>query len=95
MAEVEAVHHVEGACKSEPKKLQSFQVAVLEPYKGRVKDGKIRLFGGRTRTSSRNSSGKFRWEKDVWTEAQLFLTPTLLCYEIKKTGVSLGRSWFG
>lgn len=90
MAEgVEAVHNVEGASKPEPRKLQSFEVAVLEPYKGRVKDAKIRLFGGRTRTSSRNSTGKFRWEKDVWAQAELFLTTTRLCYEIKGTGVSL------
>lgn len=82
------------ACKpkeKEPTKLISTPVTVLEPSKSRVKGGKIRLFSsGRTRSSStRSSTSSWKgWGRDVWVKAELYLTPTTLCYQIEGVGVS-------
>ena len=76
---------------NEPVKLRSVTVTVLEPSKGRVKEGRIRLFSsGRTRSSSTRSNSGSRgwWGKDVWVVAELYLAPTALCYRIEGTGVS-------
>lgn len=75
----------------EPVKLKTVSVTVLEPPRSRVKEGKIRLFSsGRTRSSSTRSStssGRGWWGKDVWAVAELYLTPTTLCYTIEGIGV--------
>jgi hypothetical protein len=78
--------------EEEPTKLRSSLVTVLEPSRSKVKGGKIRLFSsGRTRSSStRGSTSSLRgwWGKDVFVKAQLYLTPTSLCYKIDGMGVS-------
>lgn len=86
----------------EATKLQSVPVTVLEPSKNRVKDGTIRLFSvGRLRSSSTRSSTSsskgWLFGKDVWVDAELYLTPSTLCYRIEGMGVSrsyLKPLWF-
>lgn len=94
-AECQAEKTDVGASKTpeeEVTKLQSVSVTVLEPSKSRVKDGKIRLFSvGRVRSSStRSSTSSSRgWlGRDVWVKAELYLTPSKLCYNIDGMGVS-------
>lgn len=80
----------------DPPKLRSILVSVPEPSRGKVREGKIQPFaGGRTRSSSggsRSSIGTLRWGRDVWKEAELYLTDTSLCYSISDTGVSFTNS---
>ena len=82
----------ESESAEEVTKLQSTLVTVLMPSRSKVKGGKIRLFSsGRTRSSStRSSAGSLRgwWGRDEWVKAELYLTPTSLCYKIDGMGVS-------
>lgn len=70
---------------------RSIRVSVPEPSQRRVKDGKIQPFSRRSRSSSgsvSNISSK-RTRKDVWREAELYLTDMSLCYKIEGMGVSI------
>lgn len=82
----------EGASKPVPTKLRSVRVSVLEPSTSKVKNGSIQPFSvGRTRSSSTRSSAsstKAWFGKDVWLKAELYLTPTALCYSLEGVGVS-------
>lgn len=76
----------------EPMKLDSITVSLPQPSKSRISKGKILPHSGRKRTSSTRASTSSLtslWGKDVWSEAELFLTDTTICYEIKDLGVSV------
>ena len=60
---------------------KSIGVSVPEPSLNRVKDGKIQPYSG-------NTSLMGWWKRDVWREAELYLTNTTLCYKIEGMGVS-------
>lgn len=65
-------------------KLKSIPVMVPEPPKRKVKDGKIQPFQLKGTWSHLKY---WRWQ-EKWCKAELYLTPTSLCYEIEGIGVS-------
>lgn len=60
----------------ESSKLRSIRVGVPEPSPSKIKDGKIQV------AVSPGTKG------DCLKEAELYLTPTTLCYKIEDVGVS-------
>lgn len=93
----EVVPKPKPSTEREPMKLDSVTVSVPQPSKSRISKGKILPHSGRKRTSSTRASTNSLmslWGKDVWSEAELFLTDTTICYEIKELGVSVNFQYY-